>query len=130
MIRFLVRTALGAAAFFYVLPHIEGIRFHGGWVSAIGLAIFFSLMLWGVETLLFLLSALLTFSTLGLALLVIVPLWLLGFWLIPAVALKLLADFMPNTLEVAGWWPAILGGLILLVIMIVTKGKKENQKKD
>jgi len=128
MIRFLVRTALGAAAFFYVLPHIEGISFHGGWVSAIGLAIFFSLMLWGVETLLFLVSALLTFSTLGLALLVIVPLWLLGFWLIPALALKLLADFMPNTLEVTGWWPAILGGLILLVIMIVTKGKK--QKKD
>jgi uncharacterized membrane protein YvlD (DUF360 family) len=130
MIRFLVRTALGALAFYYLLPHIDGIQFHGGWTSAAGLAIFFSLMLWGVETVLFLLSALLTISTLGLALLVIVPLWLVGFWLIPAIALKLLADFMPNTLTVSGWLPATIGGLILLVISILTKAKKPLRAKN
>ena len=129
MIRFLVRTALEAVAFYYLLPRIDGISFHGGWMSAIGLALFFSFMLWGVEALLFLLSAILTISTLGLALLVIVPLWLLGFWLIPAIALKLLADFMPNTLTVSGWLPATIGGLILLVISILTKGKKPSHGK-
>lgn len=124
MIRFLLRTALGALAFIYLLPLINGVSFHGGWVSAIGLAIFFSLMLWGVETLMLLLSAVLTVTTLGLALVVIVPVWLLGFWLLPAIALKLLAEFMPNTLTISGWLPAILAGLVLLVISIVTGGKK------
>lgn len=71
-----------------------------------------------------LLSAVLTVTTLGLALVVIVPVWLLGFWLLPAIALKLLAEFMPNTLTISGWLPAILAGLVLLVISIVTGGKK------
>lgn len=124
MVRFLVRTLLKVLAFMYVLPHIHGIQFHGTWVSALILSVFFTIMLWAVEALVFLLAALLTVSTFGLALLFLIPCWVLGFWLLPAVALKLLADLMPHTLVVAGWIPALLGGLVLLVVSLITVRQK------
>jgi uncharacterized membrane protein YvlD (DUF360 family) len=124
MIRFLIRIALNSLTFMYVLPLIRGIHFHGGWASAAGLAIFFSIMLWAVEGLVFLVCALLTVSTFGLGLLVVVPFWIFGFWLLPALTLKLVSDFMPNTLVVGGWLPAILGGFVLLIISTITSGPK------
>jgi hypothetical protein len=56
------------------------------------------------------------------ALIVLIPAWLFGFWLLPAVVLRLVADFMPATLSFSGWMPAIGGGLIMLFIGIVTSG--------
>jgi uncharacterized membrane protein YvlD (DUF360 family) len=127
MIQFAVRLALKAAAFMILLPHVQGIQFNGGLASALGLAVFFSFMLWAVEALVLFLATVLTVSTFGLALVIIVPLWLLGSWLLPAVALKLVADFMPNTLTVTGWIPAILGGLVLMIIGTVTGDTKRLQ---
>ncbi len=66
------------------------------------------------------LAALWTVSTLGLALLVIIPLWILGFWILPALALLLVSDMMPNTLTIVGWLPATFGGLVMLVIGMIT----------
>ncbi|MBX9667425.1 MAG: hypothetical protein K2X93_07385 [Candidatus Obscuribacterales bacterium] len=66
------------------------------------------------------LTALLTVSTLGVALIVLIPLWILGFWLLPAYTLMLTSDLMPAYLSVTGWGPAVLGGLITLVIGIAT----------
>jgi hypothetical protein len=74
-------------------------------------------------------SAILAFGTLGLALLFLVPMWLFGFWLLPAVALKLLAGLMPSYLTVSGWTPAILGGLIMLIIGIVTSGNPNRYRR-
>jgi hypothetical protein len=104
----------------FLLPLIPGISIHGNFLVAACLAIFFSLMTWLVEIIAMALAAYLTISTLGLALLVLIPMWILGFWLLPAVALKLVGDFMPHYLMVAGWVPAIFGGLVLLVIGMIT----------
>jgi uncharacterized membrane protein YvlD (DUF360 family) len=120
--RFLIRVILKALAFIYLLPMIGGIAFHGSFVAAIGLAILFSIMLWLVELGAVALATYFTITTFGLALLVLIPLYLLGFWLLPAFALKLVADFMPQYLAVAGWGPAVLGGLVMLVISMVTGG--------
>lgn len=125
---FLIRLALKALAFVYLLPMLGGIDFHGNFVAAFGLAIVFSLMLWGVELGAMALSAYLTVMTFGLALLVLVPVWLLGFWLLPAFALKLVADFMPQYFTVAGWGPAILGGLLMMVVSLVTGGVTDAMK--
>jgi uncharacterized membrane protein YvlD (DUF360 family) len=120
MIRFLSRLALNALTFIYILPLIPGIQFHGHFLAGVGLALLFSLILWAVEASAVALAALWTVSTLGLALIFIIPLWILGFWILPALALLLVSDILPHTLTVVGWWPAILGGLVLLVIGMIT----------
>jgi hypothetical protein len=118
--QFLIRVCLQALVFMYVIPMIGGISFHGNFIQAIGMALFFSIMLWVVEVVAVALSAYLAVATLGVALLALIPAWLLGFWILPAVAIKWIADFMPGFLSVHGWVPAIFAGLILLFVSMVT----------
>lgn len=129
MIRAIVRFLLAGAAFAYVLPLIPGIDFHGNFGAAIGAALVFSIVGWLVDLLAKVLSALWAIGTMGLALLVLIPLWILGFWLLPAVTLKLVADMMPAHLTVSGWIPAIEGGLVMMIIGALTafggRSKKE-----
>jgi hypothetical protein len=84
------------------------------------LAFFFGIILWVVDILAVAISAMLTISSLGLALLVLIPLWIVGFWLLPVVALKLLAHFFPTYLTISGWMPAIWGGLLMFFTGVVT----------
>ena len=72
------------------------------------------------------LTAVFAVTTLGLGLLILIPLWVLGFWLIPAYVLLLTASILPSYLSVAGWGPAILGGLITLVIGMVSEPVKDS----
>jgi uncharacterized membrane protein YvlD (DUF360 family) len=126
--RFLAQLMLKALAFLFLLPMVPGIHMHGNFVVAIGLAILFGIMQWVVEVIAMALTAWLTVSTLGMGLLILVPMWILGFWLLPAVALKLVADLIPQHLIVAGWVPAILGSLILFVTNIVTSSITDVRK--
>jgi uncharacterized membrane protein YvlD (DUF360 family) len=120
MTRFLLRLVLIAGAFYLILPAIPGITFHGNFMYALGAGILFSILGWIVEAIAIAITAMLTIGTLGLGLLVLIPAWFLGFWLLPAVALKWVADLMPAELSIHGWFPAILGGLVMLVIGIIT----------
>lgn len=135
MARLIIRVLLSAFAFFFVLPMIDGIQFHGNFAHAVGLGAFFAIMTWVVGRVAGWLTAALAIGTLGLALFVLVPLWLLGWWLLPAVVLKLVAGIMPAYLTVSGWLPTILGGLVMLVIgmltaeprRVVTVGKSDDR---
>jgi hypothetical protein len=118
----LIRIAIQALTFAYLLPIIHGVNFHGGFGTAFILAVFFSLMLWAVEALAAALAAVWTIASFGLALLFIVPLWIFGFWILPAIALLAVSDLMPSALTVTGWIPAALGGLVLLVVGMLTGG--------
>jgi uncharacterized membrane protein YvlD (DUF360 family) len=120
--RLLIRVLASALSFAYVLPMINGIHFHGNLVNAIVLGAVFGIMLWLVDSGAKFLTGVLTISTLGLALLVLIPMWIFGFWLLPAVALKLVADAMPAYLVVSGWGPAIIGGLVLMFVQALTGG--------
>jgi uncharacterized membrane protein YvlD (DUF360 family) len=120
--RWLLRLLLTALTFAFVLPLIHGIDFHGGMIAALCLAILFGIMLWVVDVIAIMLTAALAVGTLGLALLWLIPIWILGFWLLPVFALKLVAHFMPSYFTVAGWEPAILGGLVLLLVGMLTSG--------
>lgn len=120
MMRLIARLLLTALAFTSILPMINGIDFHGNYWNALLLAVIFGLMLWIVDIIAVAISAMATISSFGLALLILVPLWLLGFWLLPAVALKLVSDLAPNYLRIEGWLPAILGGLVMLGISMLT----------
>src|SRR5271156_2130842 len=122
MTRYLIRLALIACAFYFLFPMIHGIQFHGNFAHALLAGVVFAFLGWVVESIAIAVTALLAVGTLGLALLILVPIWLLGFWLLPAVVLKFVADIMPNTLAFTGWEPAIWGGLIMLCIGIATSG--------
>ncbi|MCA9813514.1 MAG: hypothetical protein H6677_15035 [Candidatus Obscuribacterales bacterium] len=129
MKRFILRLVLLATAIDYILPMLDGISFHGNFIQAIGAGLFFSLLVWLVEWLAITVSALLAISTFGLAILFLIPVWLVGFWLLPAVCLKLLAGLIPHFLTINGWLPAIWGGLVMLVIGIVTGERPAKYKR-
>jgi uncharacterized membrane protein YvlD (DUF360 family) len=120
--RQIIRVALITLALYFLFPQIPGIHVHGNFLHVFIAGIVFTILGWVVETIAIAITALLTIGTLGLALLVLIPVWLLGFWLIPAYVLKLTADLMPTYLSIAGWTPAIIGGLIMLVIGVATSG--------
>lgn len=125
----LIRVTLIALAFYFIFPMIPGIDVHGGFVHVFIGAIMFGIFGWLVEVCAVALSAVLTVTTLGMALLVLIPLWLLGFWLLPAVALKLMAEIMPHTLTINGWIPAIEGGLLMLLIGVLTGGNPNKYRR-
>ncbi len=122
MIRMIARLLLSALAFTLLFPIIHGMDFHGNFAQALILSVVFAIMLWLVDLVALAVSAALTISTLGLALLWLIPLWILGFWLLPAVALKVVSCLMPERLTIDGWLPAILGGLVMLFISMITSG--------
>ena len=123
MTRYLIRLVLIACAFYFIFPMVHGIEFRGTFVHALLVGALFAFLGWVVESLAIAISAFVAIGTLGLALIVLIPLWTLGFWVLPAVTLKLLAHFMPASLSIIGWMPAIWGGLIMLAIGIVTSGR-------
>jgi uncharacterized membrane protein YvlD (DUF360 family) len=118
--KLILKLVLSALAFTSILPFVHGIDFHGNFVIAMALAFLFGIMLWIVDLLAVALSAVLTITSLGLALVWLIPLWIFGFWLLPAVALKLVADIAPGYLTISGWLPAVIGGLIMLIIGVLT----------
>lgn len=120
MTSFLIRLVLLALAFHFILPMIGGIEVRGGFMTSIGLALVFSILGVVVTWLAAAITAVVAVGTLGMGLLVLIPLWILGFWLLPAYTLLLTSSVMPSALSVAGWWPAIWGGLITLVIGVAT----------
>ena len=122
--RLIARLMLSAIAFTSILPLIHGIDFHGNFWQALFLSVIFGLMLWIVDIIAVALSAAVAVGTWGMALLWLIPLWVLGFWLLPAVALKVVSDIAPNYLTVRGWIPAILGGLIMLFISLITANSR------
>lgn len=127
MKRFVLRLALTACAFYFLFPIIPGVHFQGTFVHALLAGALFGFFGWIVEWAAILLSAMLTISTLGMALFILIPAWLFGFWLLPALVLRMVADVMPSTLAFAGWIPAIWGGLIMLFIGVITSGKLYSQ---
>ncbi len=122
MTRHLMRLALTAGAFYFLFPLIPGAHFEGNFAHALLAGILFAILGWCVEFFAIAVSAILTIGTLGMALILLIPAWLFGFWLLPACALRLVADFMPAVLSFSGWMPAIVGGLIMLFIGVITSG--------
>ncbi len=122
MLKFLLKTIASALAFIYILPALPGIEFKGGFIDAAILAIVFAFLLWVVEVVAMMIATVWTISTLGLALLVLIPLWIFGFWVFPALALELVAFVAPGHLSIHGFLPPILGGLTMMIISMLTGG--------
>ena len=128
MIKFISRLVLTALVFEFVLPRIPGISFHGHFTTALWISLAFGIASFLVDLFAVFLAAVLSISTFGLALLILIPLWAIGFWILPAVALKVVADFMPANLTIHDWGAAALGGLVMLVVNAATG--KTNIRRD
>ncbi|HMW91635.1 MAG TPA: hypothetical protein PKN86_01335 [Candidatus Obscuribacter sp.] len=127
--RFLLKLSLTALTFIFILPHIGGITFHGGFGTALLVSLLFGFMLWLVDLAAIAISAMLTITSFGMALLWLIPMWVLGYWLLPCIALKLVSTLAPQALTIVGWTPAILAGLAMMIIGGVTS-KLIGKKKD
>ena len=123
MFRFAIRTGATALTFYFLLPLIPGIDFHGNFGIAIFSAIVFGFIGWLVDIAAKAISALFAISTLGLGLLILIPLWTLGFWLIPSLTLHIVSEVMPKHITVHGWIAAFEGGLMLFVVGMLTSFK-------
>lgn len=118
--RTMIRLLLSAIAFVSILPMIHGIDFHGNFWIALLISVVFGVMLWAVEAITVAIAAVWTISSFGLALLWLIPIWIIGFWLLPVFAFILTADVMPQYLSVSGFIPAAEAGLIMLFIALLT----------
>jgi uncharacterized membrane protein YvlD (DUF360 family) len=83
------------------------------------MALAFTTIYWLLDKAAAAIAAICTIATFGLALLVLVPLWIIGFWVVPAVALKMVASVMPYNLHIVGWYPAIIGSLLMIFVNII-----------
>jgi len=119
MKRYLLRIALIGSAVYFVFPMIPGTAFHATSLTAFNIGVLFTFLGWVFESLAIAISELLAIGP-GLALRLLVPAWLLGFWLLPALVLRNLSDIMPESLAFSSWGPAIWCGLVLLCIGILT----------
>lgn len=122
MKRYVIRLLLFAVAFNCLFPLLPGAQFHGNFAHALLAGALFAFFGWLIEFLAVSISAILAIGTLGMALILLVPAWLFGFWLLPAVTLKAVSVVIPSIVQFTGWMPAIWSGLIMLLIGILTSG--------
>lgn len=127
MISFVIRILATAFAFTYVFPKIDGIAFSGAFFpDGVVYGVLFAITAWVVTKLAKLASVAFSVGTLGAGLLIVVPLWLFGFWLLPAVQLKVCAWLFPANLAVYSWFGAIVAGLILMLINGLTHSNRQS----
>jgi uncharacterized membrane protein YvlD (DUF360 family) len=113
MVRFALRVVLTALVLTYILPMIGGIHFTGTfWPEGIIYGVLFALCGWILAALV----ALFTVGTLGIGLIFLI----LGFWLLPAIQLELMAWLFPAHFAIQSFGSAVLAGLVLMVVNTVT----------
>lgn len=101
MTRALVQVLLNAVALLIAAKLVPGIAWQGGILYLLLAGLVFGLINLIVKPLVTLLSLPLIVLTLGL------------FYLVVNALMLLLADFLLAGLQVAGFWPALLGGLVI-----------------
>lgn len=127
--RFILNLLLTAVALFYIFPHLEGVGFAGSIGSALGFALLLTGSTWFSKQVARALALTLGFTTLLPGMLILIPLALLGMWLLPAAELMLLADFFPKHLALDGWTTAFLASLVIFIINAFTHKWSDTLKK-
>lgn len=122
LMRFVVNALLTAVLFCFVYPQFaSGVQFHGQfWPEGVLYAGVFSLLATAIILVLRALIKAFALYTLGIGMLIVGPLLLFGFWLIPAIQLQVFALYFPAHFTVASWGSAIWAGFLLMVVNILT----------
>ncbi|MBS1995937.1 MAG: hypothetical protein JSS86_06485 [Cyanobacteria bacterium SZAS LIN-2] len=132
MTKLALRVLLTAFFLVFVLPLVPGAHFTGGfWPEGVAYGVLMAAVTWAFGIAI----AFFTIGTLGLGAILLI----FGFWLIPAMQLQLLAYYFPQNLAFDSWGSAILAGLVMMVINILTGSltasanasvKRKNMRKD
>ena len=127
MTRLALRFILTAALFCFVFPAVvPGVHFHGHfWPTGIVYAAVFAVTAWLVDLGLWLAITFMALATFGVGLLLILPLRLLFFWIVPAIQLEIFALWFPSQITIDNFGAAILAGLCLMVANWVTMAPKK-----
>ena len=110
MTNFILRWVINAVAIFLAIKFVPGITLRSGLVSVLWLALIFGLVNALLRPLLKLLTCPLIIATLGLFTLLINTFL---FWLTGQIGRLFSID-----ITIAGFWPALLGGLVVSVVSI------------
>ncbi len=126
MIRILINAVITAAFFCFVCPEfVGGVQFHGDFFpTAILYGAAFSVVSFLVGAGILLAEGAFTLATKGLGLLVLIPLNVFGFWLLPAVQIEAMAHYFPAHFTVSSWGAAIWAGLLLMVVNYLLRPSK------
>lgn len=118
--KLIIAIVLQAIAF-YVLNLLPGIAFTGSFWNACLYGIFFAIV--AIVVNLGLKVALVAFgiATSGIGFFVGIFLYMIGWWIIPAIQLEVLGWWFPKHFSVDGFGYAILGGLVLMAFNFVIK---------
>ena len=117
--KLLLRLAVNAVAIFLTAQILPGIKVEGGVGSLLLLALIFGLVNALVKPIVELLTCPLVIITIGLFVLVI-----------NGAMLMLTADLSGGRLFVAGWGPAIVGGIVMGLINVILEAILGLKKKD
>lgn len=117
----LIIAILLQAIAFYVLNLVPGIHFEGSFWNAICYGLFLGIVSIVVNIALVAATAAFGVATGGIGAFIGVILYILGWWIIPAINLQVLAWWFPKHFAVDGFGYAILGGLVLLVFNFIIK---------
>ena len=108
---FLARLLINAAALWVAIHFVPGIAYHGSWISLFVVALVFGVLNASVRPVLKLLTFPLLILTLGLFTFVINAFMLLiTAWISEQLSLGF---------QVAGFWPAFWGGLVISIVSLV-----------
>jgi putative membrane protein len=111
MTKFIIRWAINAIALFAAVQIVPGIHLNGGWTGLLWLALIIGLLNALVRPVLKFLTCPLIILTLGLfTILINTGLLLLTSWIGDAFGLGLTVD---------GFWPALLGSLVISLVSVV-----------
>lgn len=111
MIKFIIRWAINAAALYAAAVIVPGIDFEGDWMGLVWLALIISLLNMLLRPLLKLLTLPLIILTLGLFTIVINTLVLM--------LTSSIGEYFGLGLTVDGFWPALLGSLVISIVSMV-----------
>ncbi len=122
MFQLVSRILLTAFVFSFIFPALGGgLHVHGHfWPQCVGGAAIFALIADLVFEAFALAEATFFVATLGLGLLLLIPVNAVLYWILPAIQLRVFAHFFPSYLTIDSWGYALLGGFILLCVNMAT----------
>lgn len=118
MRQFVLRLVVNAVALMAAGSIISGIQMTSGFWEVLGVATVFTLVNSFLRPILTILSLPFIFLTLGL------------FMLVVNAAMLLITDALSAGLAVEGFWPALLGSLVISAVNLLAGGLVKNKKDD
>lgn len=118
--KLIIAIVLQAIAF-YVLNLVPGIHFTGSFWNACLYGIFFAIVSFVVNFGLIAATAAFGIATRGIGFFIGILLYMIGWWIIPAIQLEVLGWWFPKHFAVDSFGYAILGGLVLMVFNFIIK---------